>query len=219
MKSDEQLRQHALDELHWDPAVDARHIDVSVEDHVVTLRGSVSSYAQKIAVEKAIQRMKDVKAFVVELAVQPPAPETHSDRSIADAVRQVLSVTEGLPLDAIGATVQRGCVTLTGEVEWGYQRRAAELAVGRIRGVVGILNRIVVLNEADPAEIRAKIDAALKRRAQSEASNLEIDVRGGVVTLSGAVGSLAERRAAEGVAWHTRGVRDVVNRLMVEVTR
>jgi len=219
MKSDEQLRQQALDELRWDPAVDARHIDVSVEDHVVTLRGSVSSYAQKIAVEKAIQRMKDAKAFVVELAVQPPASETHSDQSIADAVRQVLSVTEGLPLDAIGATVQRGCVTLTGEVDWGYQRRAAELAVGRIRGVVGILNRIVVLNEADPAEIRAKIDAALKRRAQSEASTLQIDVRGGVVTLSGAVGSLAERRAAEGVAWHTRGVRDVVNRLMVEVTR
>ena len=80
MKSDEQLRQHALDELRWDPAVDARHIDVSVEDRVVNLRGSVSSYAQKIAVEKAIQRMKDVKAFVVELAVQPPAPETHSRR-------------------------------------------------------------------------------------------------------------------------------------------
>ena len=219
MKSDEQLRQHALDELRWDPAVDARHIDISVEDRVVTLRGSVSSYAQKIAVEKAIQRMKDVKAFVVELAVQPPASETHSDQSIADAVRQVLSVTEGLPLDAIGATVQRGCVTLTGEVDWGYQRRAAELAVGRIRGVVGIVNRIAVRIEADPAEIRAKIDAALKRRAQSEANSLQIDVREGVVTLSGAVGSLAERRAAEGVAWHTRCVRDVVNRLMVGVMR
>lgn len=217
MKSDEQLRQRALDELHWDPAVDARHIDVIVEDRVVTLRGSVPSYAQKIAVEKAIQRMKDVKAFVVELAVQPRAPETYSDRSITDAVLSVLAATEGLPLDAIGATVQRGCVTLTGEVEWGYQRRVAELAVGRIRGVVGILNEIVVLNEADPAEIRSKIEAALKRRAQSEASRLQIDVREGIVTLSGTVGSLAERRAAEGVAWHTRGVRDVLNRLTVEV--
>lgn len=217
MKTDQQLRQDALDELHWDPAVDARHIDVTVQDRVVTLHGSVASYAQKIAVEKAIQRMKDVKAFVVELAVQPPAQETRSDQSIADAVLAVLAATEGLPLDAIGASVQRGCVTLTGEVEWGHQRRAAELAVSRVRGVVGIVNRIVARTEAAPAEIRSKIEAALKRRAQSEASRLQIDVRAGIVTLSGTVGSLAERRAAEGVAWHTRGVRDVVNRLTVEV--
>ena len=219
MKTDEQLRQDAFDELHWDPAVDARHIEIAVHDRVVTLRGTVTSYAQKIAVEKAIQRMKDVKAFVVELAVQAPAPETHSDRSVADAVLAILAATDGLPVNTIDATVQRGCVTLSGEVDWGYQRRAAELAVGRIRGVVGIVNRIAVRIEADPAEIRAKIDAALKRRAQSEANSLQIDVREGVVTLSGAVGSLAERRAAEGVAWHTRGVRDVVNRLMVEVMR
>jgi osmotically-inducible protein OsmY len=217
MKTDEELRQDAMEELHWDPAVDARHIDVAVQDRVVMLHGNVASYAQKIAVEKAIQRMKGVKAFVVDLAVETPAPETHSDRSLADAVLAVLAATDGLPVNEIGATVQRGCVTLSGEVDCGYQRRAAELAVGRIRGVVGIVNRITVRSEADPAEIRAKIDAALKRRAQSEANSLTIDVHGGVVTLIGNVGSLAERRAAEGVAWHTRGVRDVVNRLMVEV--
>jgi osmotically-inducible protein OsmY len=139
-----------------------------------------------------------------------------SDESIANVVLAMLGATEGVPPHAIGVTVQRGCVTLTGALDWGHQRRAAEIAVGRARGVVGIINKILVRAEADPAEIRMRIDAALKRRADAEAERLDIDVREGVVTLNGTVGSLSERRAAEGVAWYTRGVRDVVNRLIVK---
>ncbi|MBU6488154.1 MAG: BON domain-containing protein [Burkholderiales bacterium] len=215
MKSDEQLRQDAIDELHWDPAVDPSQIEVTVHDRIVTLSGSVPSYANKIAVEKAIQRMKDVKAFVIELAVKAPPDEVRSDSLVADSVLAVLGATEGLPPHAIGVTVQRGCVTLTGELDSGYQRRAAEIAAGRTRGVVGIVNKIRVRTEADPAQIREKIEAALERRAHAQAAKLDIDVREGVVTLNGTVGSLAERRTAEGVAWHTHGVRDVVNRLIV----
>lgn len=214
MKTDAQLKQDAIDELHWDPAVDSSQINVAVHDRVVTLSGSVPSYAKKIAVEKAIQRMKGVRAFAIDLAVKAPAHEAQSDDATANAVRAMLDSTDGLPRNAIHVTVLRGCVTLTGTLDWGHQRRAAEIAAGRARGVVGIVNKIALRAEADPTEIRTRIDAALKRRAQSEAGKINIDVREGVVTLSGTVDSLAERRAAEGVAWNTCGVRDVVNRLI-----
>ena len=169
MKTDAQLKQDAIDELHWDPAVDSSQINVAVHDRVVTLSGSVPSYAKKIAVEKAIQRMKGVRAFAIDLAVKAPAHEAQSDDATANAVRAMLDSTDGLPRNAIHVTVQRGCVTLTGTLDWGHQRRAAEIAAGRARGVVGIVNKIALRAEADPTEIRTRIDAALKRRAQSEA--------------------------------------------------
>lgn len=216
MKSDEELRQDVVDELEWDPAVEETGIRISVREHVVTLEGTVPSLAQKIAVEKAVQRVDGVRAFVIRLHVSGDGESVNADDEIEQAVRTVLGATEGLPADAISVTVDRGCVTLAGTLDWGHQRRAAELAVGRLRGVVGIVNRIVVRGEANPDEIGAKILGALKRRARADAQRLTIDVRDGVVTLRGAVHSLAEKRAAQGVAWATRGVRDVIDRMTVE---
>ncbi|MGN6319473.1 BON domain-containing protein [Trinickia sp.] len=216
MKSDEELRQDVVDELEWDPAVEEEGIQISVRERVVTLEGTVPSLAQKIAVEKAVQRVDGVRAFVVRLQVSADGASMDADGEIEKAVRTVLDATEGLPADAISVTVDRGCVTLAGTLDWGHQRRAAELAVGRLRGVVGIVNRIAVCGEANPDEIGAKILGALKRRARADAQRLTIEVRDGVVTLSGAVHSFAEKRAAHGVAWATRGVRDVIDRMTVE---
>lgn len=216
MKSDDELKHDVVDELEWDPAFDETGIAVEVLDRVVTLRGSVPSYAQKIAVEKAVQRVDGVRAFVVRLHVLPPGTEALADDALAAAAVAVLDATDGLPLGAIGVQADRGCLTLTGTVDWGHQRRAAEIAVGRLRGVVGIVNRIDVRSQADAAEIGEKIAGALKRRARADAQRMQIDVRDGVVTLGGAVHSLAEKRAAHGIAWATRGVRDVVDRLTVE---
>lgn len=216
MKSDEELRQDVADELEWDPAVEEGGIRVSVRERVVTLEGTVPSFAQKIAVEKAVQRVDGVRAFVVRLQVLADGVSAHPDHKIEEAARAVLNGTEGLPADAVAVTVDRGCVTLAGTLDWGHQRRAAELAVGRLRGVVGIVNRIAVRGEANADELKVKILGALKRRARADAQRLTIDVRDGVVTLSGAVHSLAEKRAAQGVAWATRGVRDVVDHMTVE---
>lgn len=215
MKSDETLLQQILDELEWDPVVDASGLKIGVRDAIVTLRGSVPAYAQKIALEKAVQRVNGARAIVVDVDVHRPAGHAESDEAIAAAARAVLGASEGLPRDAIDVAVDRGCVTLTGTLDWGYQRRAAELAVARLRGVVGIVNRIGAEADADAGEIGSKIAAALARRARADAERLDIDVRHGVVTLRGNVSSLAERRAAEGVAWATRGVREVVDQLTV----
>ena len=216
MKSDEQLKGDVAEELKWDPAIDAAGIEIGVAGHVVTLRGQVPSYAQKIAVEKAVQRIDGVRAVVVELDIGSTEPEAGADQSIAAAALTVLNATEGVPQNAVDVTVERGCVTLGGTLEWGFQRRAAELAVGRLRGVVGVVNRIAVRSDAQPGEVEAKIAAALRRRARADAKRLDIDVKDGVVTLRGTVASLAEKRAAHGVAWATRGVREVVDLLTVE---
>ena len=215
MKSDEQLKQDVADELQWDPAIDAAGIEIAVAGQVVTLRGQVPSYAQKIAVEKAVQRIDGVRAVVVELDIGGAEREAGADRSIAEAALAVLNATEGVPPNAVDVTVERGCVTLAGTLEWGFQRRAAELAVGRLRGVVGVVNRIAVRSDVQPGEVEAKIAAALRRRARADAKRLDIDVKDGVVTLRGTVASLAEKRAAHGVAWATRGVREVVDLLTV----
>lgn len=220
MKSDEELKRDVVDELQWDPAVDEDDIEVSVRDRLVTLTGTVPSYAHKIAVEKAVQRVAGVRAVAVQLRVCAAlaGAKTHAeaDTDVLAAATAVLNATEGLPPGTIDVGVDRGCVTLSGTLDWAHQRRAAELAVGRLRGVVGIVNRIAVRAEASANDIGAKIAGALKRRARADAQRMEIEVRDGVVTLSGVVHSLAEKRAAEGVAWATRGVRDVVDRLTVE---
>ncbi len=216
MKSDEALRRDVVEELEWDPAVEHGGIRIGVHDRVVTLEGTVPSYAQKIAVEKAVQRVEGVRAFVVRLKVPADGATAQTDDEIRETAAMVLNATEGVPPGAIAVTVDRGCVTLSGTLDWGDQRRAAELAVGRLHGVVGIVNRIVVRAEANADEIGAKIRGALERRARADAERLKIDVHDGVVTLSGAVHSLSEKRAVQGVAWATRGVRDVVDRLTVE---
>ena len=216
MISDDELKRDVIDELEWDPAVDEAGIEVDVVDRVVTLSGTVPSYARKIAVEKAVQRVEGVRAVVVQLHVCPPDTEAAADDAIAASAEAVLNATEGIPPGAISVKANRGCLTLTGTLDWGHQRRAAEIAVGRLRGVVGIVNRIEVRSEVDASEITAKIAGALKRRARADVQRMRIEVRDGIVTLSGTVHSLAEKRAAHGVAWATRGVRDVVDRLTVE---
>ncbi|GLU33765.1 BON domain-containing protein [Trinickia caryophylli] len=215
MKTDDVLKQEVCDELEWDPTFDASAVSVAVTDGIVKLEGHVPSFAQKVALEKAVQRVAGVRAFVVEVAVARPAAEVQDDETVAQAVRAVLEATEGLPRGAITVAVERGCITLTGTLGWGHQRRAAELATARVRGVVGVVNLISVRADADPADIATKILAALKRRAHADAKRLDVEVREGVVTLRGTVGSLAEKRAAEGVAWATRGVRGVVDQLTV----
>lgn len=216
MKSDDQLRQDIVEELQWDPAVDERGISVGVQDRVASLTGTVPSYAHKLAVEKAVQRVEGVRAFTIALHISPPADPARADEAVAASAKAVLDATEGLPPGAIDVKADRGCLTLTGSLEWGHQRRAAEIAVGRLRGVVGVVNRIEIRSETKEADIGAKIAGALKRRARVDAERMRIEVHDGVVTLSGAVHSLAEKRAAEGVAWATRGVREVVDRLTVE---
>jgi osmotically-inducible protein OsmY len=188
---------------------------VTVHDRVVTLSGNVPSYAQKLEVQKAVQRVSGSRGLVLELGIRAPGPDAHGDEAIASALLSALSWTEGVPEGAIRVQVERGCVTLTGAVEWGYQRLAAETIASRTRGVIGVMNQITVKHDADPAEISAQIAAAFKRRAMRGAERVHVDVQHGAVTLRGTVDSLAEKRAAHGIAWSTPGVKSVADELTV----
>jgi osmotically-inducible protein OsmY len=217
MKTDVQLKSDVLAELNWDPAVKATDIGVIVKDGVVTLTGHPARYAEKYAVERAAQRVKGVKALAIEMTVRLAAAHERSDADIALAAERALEWNVLVPDDKIRPIVEKGWVTLHGEVAWDYQRRAAEKAVRNLLGVVGVSNLVKVKPQVTPADVEKSIHAALERQADREARRVEIAVDGSQVTLHGKVHSWAERAAVQGAAWSAPGVSTVVNNLVVEL--
>ncbi|MEJ8826706.1 BON domain-containing protein [Variovorax humicola] len=216
MKSDVQLRNDVLSELAWDPAITATDVGVIVKDGVVTLTGHPSSHAEKCAIEHAVQRIAGVRALAVEMTVKLPADFQRTDAEIALAAERALEWNVLVPDGKIKAMVENGFATLSGKVDWEYQRRAAEVAVRDLLGVTGVANQIVVKPKVTSTDIALKIQNALERQADREARRIEISVSGADVTLRGTVHSWAERQAVQGAAWSAPGVANVVNNLLVE---
>lgn len=216
MKSDSEIRTEVLAELDWDPVTKGAAVGVAVQAGVVTLSGHLSSHAQKYAVEHAARRVRGVRALAVELEVRLPADWRRSDTEIALAVERALEWNALVPHEKISVQVEAGCVTLEGEVEWHYQREVAEACVRDLLGVTSVANQLVVRAKATPLEVQSKIEGALKRQAEREASRIEVHVAGAEVILRGQVHSWAERRAAEGAAWSAPGVTHVSNHLSVQ---
>lgn len=215
MKTDAQLQNDVEAELAWDPAVTHTNVGVLVKDGVVTLTGHPASQAEKYAIERAAQRVTGVRAIAVELEVKLPQGDERTDADIALAAERALDWSALVPHQAIKVMVENGCVTLTGEVDWEYQRRAAEAAVGNLLGVTAVSNQVAVNPRLTAGDITAMIERALARQAQREARHIEVSVNGTDVTLTGTVHSWAERRAAQGVAWSAPGVANVTNHLKV----
>ncbi len=213
MKTDAQIKNDVLEELEWEPAITSTEIGVSVKDGVVTLSGHLRSFAEKLAAEQAAQRVAGVLALVVEMEVQLGPDDVRSDTDIAAAVNHVLAWTTAVPEGAVHVTVEKGRVSLSGQVEWDYQRRAAERAVQALAGVVGVGNQIVVKPRISPVDIQRGIERALNRHAEREARHVQVLVEGSRVTLRGPVGSWAERQAVQGAAWAAPGVTAVHNEL------
>jgi len=216
MKTDTQLRDDVQAELSWDPAFKASDIGVIVKDGVVTLTGHVSSHAEKYAAERAVQRVHGVKAVAVEMTVKLPFGNERTDADIAMAAERALEWNVLVPDGKIRPVVEKGWLTLQGEVEWGYQRSAAEGAVRDLMGVTGVSNLVKVTPKLSPADVEKKIHDALSRQADREARRLSVSVDGSQVTLRGVVHSWAERDAVQGAAWATPGVSVVVNDLLVD---
>ena len=216
MKTDTQLRDDVQAELSWDPAFKASDIGVIVKDGVVTLTGHLSSHAEKYAAERAVQRVHGVKAVAVEMTVKLPFGNERTDADIAMAAERALEWNVLVPDGRIRPMVEKGLLTLQGEVEWGYQRSAAEGAVRDLMGVTGVSNLVKVKPKLSPADVEKKIHDALSRQADREARRLSISVDGSQVTLRGVVHSWAERDAVQGAAWATPGVSFVVNDLLVD---
>ena len=215
MKSDSQLKQDVSTELDWDPSINASQVGVAVKDGVVTLSGHLDTYAEKHAVERAAQRVHGVKAIAVELDVKLAPSHQRSDSEIAAAAESALKWHSLVPAERLQVKVEKGWVTLNGEVDWEYQRRSAEKAIRPLTGVIGLSNAVTLRPSTSPANVANRIRDALTRHAEHEAKHIEVIVNGSVVTLRGKVDSWPERTAAYGAAWSAPGVMSVVNELTV----
>lgn len=213
MNGDLHLQQRVMDELEFEPRVDAAHIGVSVHEGVVTLSGHVSSFVEKFAAERAVRRVRGVKAVAQELEVRLPSEAKTADDEIAACAAEMLNWDALVPHGRITVKVEHGIVTLGGEVDWHYQRSEAEYDVRKLNGVMGVVNDIVVAPKVEPEDVRAKIRAALERNAEVEANNVTIGVSGGKVTLGGKVNAWTEREAIERAAWSAPGVTQVEDRI------
>ncbi|WP_454743708.1 BON domain-containing protein [Cupriavidus necator] len=211
MKTDHQIQKDVTDELDWDPAIDAASIGVEVHDGIVTLDGHLSSYAEKLAAERAAERISGVRAVVVKLDVHPPG--AFLDEAIAEAAREALQWHVHVPSDVIKVRVERGWVTLSGNVDWGYQKKLAERTVSQLRGVIGVVNNIRMNEKTAPPDVEDRIEEALRRHAVREAHHISVKVENGTATLSGHVDSLADRRAAIGAVWSAPGISAVIDQL------
>ena len=216
--NDKQLRQHVIDELDFEPSIDSADIGVTVENGVVTLIGHVTSYAQKLSAERATWRVKGVKAIAQEIQVRIPSDKKNNDDEIAQRAISMLAWNSSVPRDAIKVKVQDGWVTLTGQVNWNYQRVAAEAAVRKLTGVVGVINNVSLAptTVAQPTDVKQRIVDALKRHAEVEAAQIKVSVHdSGVVSLEGDVDNWDERDAVERAAWSVPGVRAVEDHLRI----
>jgi osmotically-inducible protein OsmY len=213
--SDKTLRQTVMDELEWDPSFNAQHIGVAVEEGVVTLTGHVGSYIERLAAEKAVKRVKGVRAIAEEIEVRFPGDKKTSDDQIAKRALDVIAWDSTIPKDKIQIKVQNGFVTLSGEVDWFYQRDDAEAAVRKLTGVKGLSNEVKVKPQVRGTDIKQRIETALKRNAEVEADAIKVTVQEGRVILDGKVKAWYERELAERTAWSAPGVISVEDRISI----
>ena len=215
VSGDLELKAHVEEQLSVDPILDAASIGVSVRDAVVTLHGYVRSFAERYAAEEIVMRIHGVRALVNELEVRLPADSERRDEDIARTAASVLLWHSAIPEDRIKVEVSSGWVTLRGDVDWHYQRVAAERAVRDLMGVRGVSNQISVANKALKAEIRDRIHEALKRNAIMNAQGVRVEVEGDKAVLSGTVQTLERRLEAERAAWNVPGIAHVDNNIRV----
>jgi len=215
MKTDSQLQADVSEELKWDPSVNASQIGVEVKDGVVTLAGHVASYAEKWNAEVAAQRVAGVRALAVEMDVALPGPSQRTDADIARSVENMLEWSSYVPRGSVKVVVERGWVTLSGQVRWEFERRGAAAAARYLMGVTGVSDQITIKQNVSPGVIKADIEAALKRRAHNDAEMISVDVKGAEVTLTGTVHTWAERDLAGHAAWSAPGVLNVIDKITV----
>ncbi|HZF86642.1 MAG TPA: BON domain-containing protein, partial [Burkholderiaceae bacterium] len=199
----------------WDPSINANHVGIAVTEGVVTLSGHLATYAEKFAIERAVQQVRGVRAVAIELDVRLAPGHKRSDTEIAEAADRALAWQSELPADTVKVRVENGWITLSGQVDWDFQRRVALRAVRSLTGVLGVSNNLTLKPAATPAEVSGLIRQALERQALDEANRIRVAVTGNKATLSGSVHSWAERAVAQRAAWSAPGVTSVQNDLSV----
>ena len=220
MKTDSELQRDVMTELKWEPTIHAAEIGVAVKDGVVTLTGDVDTYIMKWAAERAVKRVLGVKGVAEEIKVTLPDPYKRTDEDIARSATNVLNWNFWVPRDRVKVMVQDGWITLSGEVDFWYQKERAEDAVRHMIGVSGVTNRITIkppVPTVKAFEVKSGIEDALKRNARllRDADKIRVETSGSKVILHGTVGSWADYEEAEYAAYCAPGVSEVENKLTV----
>ena len=219
MIDDRTLQDMVIQELDWEPKVDPAHLGVIAKSGVVTLTGFVDSFAAKAAAEAAAKRVRGVRAIAEEIEIRLPHDRKQADDEIAERALRILAWSVHVPSDSIQIKVERGVVTLAGEVPYRYQSESAATHVAQLGGVRGVVNLIGLRSEPDsstrPGSVKSRIQSALLRNAEVDAAGIHVETDGSHVTLSGTVRSWAERRTAEDAAWAAPDVDRVSNNLLV----
>jgi osmotically-inducible protein OsmY len=212
---DLRLRRDVIEELEWEPSVNAEHIGVTARNGVVTLSGHVESFAEKLAAEKAVLRVKGVRALAQEIEVELPTSKKTADDEIAARALKMLEWDVRVPSERISVKADHGIITLSGEVDRLYQRDEAERDVWRLSGVRDVVNLVKVRAHAQPTDVEDRIRRALERSADLDASHITASVKAGTVTLRGTVGAWIERETAERAARAAPGVVAVKNEIAI----
>jgi osmotically-inducible protein OsmY len=213
--NDLQLRRDILDELEFEPRVNAVSIGVAVERGAVTLTGHASTYPEKLAAVKAVRRVKSVRAIADEIEVRFLGDrKAIPDDEIARCAMDIVGWDTLLPSGAIQIIVRDGWITLTGNVEWYYQLKAAEEDVRKLLGVRGVTNNMAIVPRVQAQDMKRKTEDALKRHDQTRAKGISVTVRDGdKVVLEGKIQNWDEWSAVENAAWSVPGVKRVEDRL------
>ncbi len=216
MKTDLEIQKDVVEQLKWEPFLNAAQIGVSVKNGIVTLSGQVDAYSKKILAEKAAKKVAGVKAIAEDIQVGLSPAYRKTDAEVAEAVVNALKWHTMIPEEKIRVSVEEGNVKLEGEVEWEYQRNQAKTSVENLSGVKYVTNLITVKPKITPYELQQKITASFQRSANIDAGKITAEVLGGKAILRGKVRSFAEKEDAENAVWSAPGIVSVENKLVIE---
>jgi osmotically-inducible protein OsmY len=215
METDERIQADVIEHFKWDPRIQPTEIGVRVKDGVVSLTGTVENYTKKWRAEEAALRVAGVKAVVNDIEVRLPLDTDVTDEDIAIAARAALAAAAEVP-DTVKVVVDRGWITLHGDVEWHFQKESAERKVQDLVGVNGVYNLVEIKPRARPEDLKRRIESALVRAAETDAKAIQVEVHDGRVVLRGRVHSWYEKQEARRQAWLAPGVREVVDELQIQ---
>jgi osmotically-inducible protein OsmY len=216
MKTDENLQKDVQDALKWEPQLHAAEIGVIAKNGIITLTGTVDNYYKKMEVENATKKVNGVKAIVEKIEIKPVNSKSINDNNIAEKILNVFKSDFSIPDEKIKLKVEKGWVTLEGNVNWNYQKEAAKNAVVDLMGVRGVTNNIMTRTNRNDAVKKTTIEKVLSNNAALSHDHIEVSVKNNDVKLSGLVNSFFEKEEAERIAWKTPGIWSVDNEIGVD---